>query len=290
MNLNDLSRKGLVLGCGRASHRPSKQIRDDTSDYFLLSGCFTTYKGSTYVFHDNTNIVVPRLDLRCERSEEEASNLINEFKEVSSTLPLVSFSDLGYSSDGKSLIILETTYAGNLFHFICDVMGKMAVAAEFVPISKSIFLLYPWQSFHREAFDCAGLSYRVIDYANVYTGDCIIPSLAGRPTFMPRFTVNFLRRLYSHIPAHEHSGILYISRNHSKTRRMTNEDDLLDKLLVLDIPILKVYLEDYSFPEFVNLNKRQSSSFYVEKGKKYFLELCNELLDKKNPVKPHIKF
>ena len=255
MNLDDLHAKGLVFGQGRASHRLSRFIRDDTSDYFLLSGCFTSYKGSTYVFHDDSSIVLPRLDLRCSRSEEEAKNLENEFRQETQTLPKISFSDLGYASAGKSLVILETTYAGNLFHFMTDVFGKMAVAAEFLPIADSTFLLFPWQSFHREAFECAGLSYRAIDWSNVYTGDCFIPSLAGRATFMPRFTVNFLRRLYSHIPAHGHSGILYVSRNNSKTRRMTNEDDLLDGLSKLASPVLKVYLEDYSFSEKISLFK-----------------------------------
>jgi hypothetical protein len=255
MNLNDLSGKGLVLGRGRASHRLSRFIEDDTSNYYLLSGSFSSYRGSGYVLCDDTNLILPRLDLRCDRDLPAATAYANEYSEMSKDLPVVSFSDLGYSSDGIRPIILETTFAGNLFHFMTDVMGKMAVAAEFMPISKSIFLLYAWQSFHREAFDCAGLSYRVIDWANVYTGDCIIPSLAGRATFMPRFTVNFLRNLYSHIPAHGHSGILYISRNNSKTRRMTNEDDLLANLSVLGVPILKVYLEDYSFPEKIALFK-----------------------------------
>ena len=255
MNLNDLSEKGFVLGRGRASHRPSKFIKDDTSDYYMLSGHFSSYRGSAYVLCEDANLILPRLDILSDRDLPAATVYANEHREMSKDLPVVSFSDLGYSMDGKSLVILETTKAGNLFHFMTDVMGKMAVAAEFLPISKSIFLLFAWQSFHREALECAGLSYKIINWANVYTGDCFIPSLAGRATFMPKFTVNFLRNLYSHIPAHDHSGILYISRNNSKTRRMINEEELLAKLSILGMPILKVYLEDYSFPEKIALFK-----------------------------------
>jgi capsular polysaccharide biosynthesis protein len=194
------------------------------------------------------------MDLRTDPDLPDAAAYTNEYAEIIKNLPVISLAE-HYSSDGKNLVILETSKAGNLYHFMSEVMGKLAVSAEFLPMSKSVFLLFPWQSFHREALECAGLTYKGIDWSNVYTGDCVIPSMAGRPCYMSRFTINFIRKLYSHVPAHDHSGVLYISRNQSATRRMTNEDDLLASLSVLDMPILKVYLEDYSFPEKISLFK-----------------------------------
>ena len=243
------------MGQGRASHRPSKFINDDKTDYYLLSGHFSTFRGSGYVKCEESTLILPRLDIRSDRDLPAATANANQYAEMSKDLPVVSFSDLGYSQNGISPVVIETTFAGNLTHFMCDVMGKIAVTAEFLPLSRCMFLIFAWQSFQREALECAGLSYKIINWSNVYTGNCLIPSLAGRATYMPRFTVNFLRRLYSHIPAHDHSGILYISRNNSKKRLMSNEDDLLASLSVFDIPVLKVYLEDYSFPEKIALFK-----------------------------------
>jgi capsular polysaccharide biosynthesis protein len=151
-------------------------------------------------------------------------------------------------------VVIDTSWSGNYYHFMVDLIGKVGVLSKFFDPRDCVFLFNTWQKLHREAFSFLGLKTHWIGYDKIYHGDFVYPSLAGASGAIPRESILFLRSLfYPKITSKGLGDFIYLSRGGAK-RKILNETAVISELQKV-APFICINAEDYTFGEQISIFK-----------------------------------
>lgn len=239
---------GIVLGCGMSAHYTNADTHNKQhAPYFLLGGESSFFNGSQYVTFNGARILINGFDNALHHTNLK---LKNEIDSQVATMPTETFNPTG----GKKIVVVDTSWSGNYYHFMVDLMGKVGVLSKFIDPKECVFLFNTWQKFHREAFSFLGLETHWIAYDKIYQGDFIYPSLAGASGAIPRDSILFLRSML--LPKVTGNGVgdyVYLSRGGAK-RKILNESAVISELQKV-APFVFINAEDYSFADQISIFK-----------------------------------
>jgi tetratricopeptide (TPR) repeat protein len=145
------------------------------------------------------------------------------------------------------------------FHWMCDVLPRVELLRHQGSIEAiDRFLVNATLPFQRETLELLGISTQHIleveQQHYIQAGTLIIPSFSGNPAWMSKFACHFLRRSFlQHLlkPVIHSPKRLYVSRQSTATRRILNEQQLIDQLVSLGFK--PVALETLSVVEQITL-------------------------------------
>ncbi len=156
--------------------------------------------------------------------------------------------------NNRIAIISSKSGEYNYFHWMFDVLPKLEVLERSQIAYDKIYLNSLDQPFQIETLQRLGINLRDLIWADVHieAENLIVPSLPGQCGMVPKFACDFLRKKLT--PTDTPSATkkkIYVSRNDAPTRRIINEDALMEKLKPLGFE--RVYLQHLTVEEQIRL-------------------------------------
>jgi hypothetical protein len=204
--LEEIAGLGLLKGIGQSFHINDKEkIENLHSQSFLLHGSMEFYYGSQCIIANGKLISIPGIDnLAADPTKQQ--DLFREGMEKD-TLNITNYGIM----KNDLLVLIDTSFAANIYHFMVDVIGKLGIASKFLDLSKCKLMLNAWQPFQREALATANIKYIWTGYEKRYVGNFYVPSLAGNCTRCPRETILFARNLFHNVKTlDDANSVIYI--------------------------------------------------------------------------------
>lgn len=164
-----------------------------------------------------------------------------------------------------AVVVFTSNPGRNFYHYMFDFLPRFALlevsGLDLDKIDYFLINFYPFD-FYKETLEILGIPPKKIltiqKYPHVKAKSLIVPSLPGVVCFPTKWSVEFLRRKFMPLIddkiTSESSCRVYISRNLSSTRRIVNEDEVLE--LLNKLGFITVYFEKMSILEKVALMSR----------------------------------
>ncbi|MDP3444046.1 MAG: glycosyltransferase family 61 protein, partial [Ignavibacteria bacterium] len=149
--------------------------------------------------------------------------------------------------------------ASNYYHWMVDILPKLKMLQDaHVEYDWLYVTVDPKLPFEKRTLELLGVDFNKvinsIEHPNIEADLLIAPSFPSAPLYSPRWVIDYLRsEMFSRVrPATINlSKKVFISRNKSNYRQISNEEDLFNRLK--DIGFQRYYLEDLSVDDQIQL-------------------------------------
>jgi len=132
-----------------------------------------------------------------------------------------------------NLAVISSTAHQRYFHWMFDVLPRFGLLQK-IQIPIDTYLINCERSFQQESIEILGIPFEKVISPKVNTHieaeRLVVPSLPGYISYMTKFSCDFLRSIFLNDDSFEIGRCIYVTRKDALTRRLLNEDRVLDIL------------------------------------------------------------